>query len=194
MIQTKVMTERFEAVPYQDASEEVKAIYDETMKEMGIPFVLNWFKCQGNSPILLKGNWEKLKSVLLRGDVPMVLKQMIIYNISKERGCNYCTQAHGIFADSMSKALTDEDDFKITDNLGSDIIPNSYKVAVRVVTKAALRPQYMVDQDFEDLVVEGYSRSEIQELLAHADLVNMLNTIADISGIKIDNELTEVRA
>lgn len=32
---------------------------------------------------------------------------------------------------------------------------------------------------------------EVQELMAQADLVNMLNTIADVSGIKIDNELLE---
>ncbi|HCV81390.1 MAG TPA: alkylhydroperoxidase, partial [Zunongwangia profunda] len=36
-----------------------------------------------------------------------------------------------------------------------------------------------------------FSNAEIQELMAQADLVNMLNTIADVSGIKIDNELLE---
>ncbi|MEE3148197.1 MAG: carboxymuconolactone decarboxylase family protein, partial [Bacteroidota bacterium] len=34
----------------------------------------------------------------------------------------------------------------------------------------------------------------IQELMAQADLVNMLNTLADVSGIKIDNELMEAQA
>jgi alkylhydroperoxidase family enzyme len=38
----------------------------------------------------------------------------------------------------------------------------------------------------------GFDQAEIQELMAQADLVNMLNTIADISGIKIDNELLEI--
>ena len=40
----------------------------------------------------------------------------------------------------------------------------------------------------------GFDEEEVQELMAQADLVNMLNTIADISGIKIDNELLEAKA
>ncbi|WP_255554240.1 hypothetical protein [Mesonia aestuariivivens] len=35
---------RFPIISYQDASEEVRAIYDDTMKTLQIPFGLNWFK------------------------------------------------------------------------------------------------------------------------------------------------------
>tara|TARA_B100001109_G_scaffold254720_1_gene255275 strand:+ start:4682 stop:5242 length:561 start_codon:yes stop_codon:yes gene_type:complete len=183
----------FEKVSYEAASEEVKAIYDETMKEMNIPFVLNWFKCQGNNAELLRGNWEKLKSVMLRGSIPMILKQLIIYNISKERGCEYCAQAHGVMADSMSSALNDNPDFRVTENMDSTSIPPSYKAAIRIITNSALNPASTSEDDFEALQDEGFSDDEIQELFAHADLVNMLNTVADISGIKLDNELMEAQ-
>ena len=55
---------RYKIVSYEEASPEVKSIYDESMKEMGLPFVLNWLKCQGSNATLLKGNWEKLKNLL----------------------------------------------------------------------------------------------------------------------------------
>ncbi|MEK6476183.1 carboxymuconolactone decarboxylase family protein [Catalinimonas sp. 4WD22] len=184
---------RFSTVEFADASPEVRAIYSDTMKEMGIPFVLNWFKCQGSNPTLLRGNWEKLKSSLLRGNVPFILKQLIIYNISQKKGCKYCAHAHGLMADSMSKTLTDEEGFKVTENMGSDFIPSSYKSAIRIVTEAALYPTNTTDEDFEELRDEGFSEHEIQELMSLADLTNMLNTIADISGIKIDNELMETK-
>lgn len=184
---------KFQVVEYNDASDEVKTIYDETMKELNIPFVLNWFKCQGNNATLLKGNWEKLKSVMLRGNIPMVLKQLIIYNISKKRGCDYCAQAHGIMADGMSSALSEEEGFRATQNMDSAHIPSSYKKAIKIVTDAALSPASVSDTDFDELRDEGYSDEEIQELFAHADLVNMLNTVADISGIKLDNELMEAQ-
>ena len=184
---------RFSIVEYDEASDSVKAIYDETMKEMSIPFVLNWFKCQGNNPTLLRGNWEKLRASLLLGDVPFVLKQLIIYNISQKKGCNYCAHAHGLMADSMSKTLTDEEGFQLTENMGSDYIPSSYKTAIQIVTEAALDPGATSDEDFEELRDEGFSEQEIQELMGLADLTNMLNTIADISGIKIDNELMETK-
>lgn len=168
-------------------------IYDETMREMGVPFVLNWFKCQGSNATLLRGNWAKLKSTMLIGKVPFILKQLIIYNISKSKGCLYCTQAHGIIADSLSKSITGDDRIKLTENLQSDHIPASYKVALKVVTRAALHPSTIHDADFEELRDEGFSNEEIQELMSLADLTNMLNTLADISGIRIDNELMEAK-
>lgn len=184
---------RFKIVEYAEANPETRLIYDETMKRMGIPFVLNWFKCQGNNPTLLKGNWEKLKSTMLEGTIPFILKQLIIYNISQKKGCKYCAHAHGIMADSLSKTLTDQEGIKLTENMESDYIPSSYKTAIYIVTKAALDPKDVTELDFEELRDEGFSEREIQELLALADLTNMLNTLADISGIKIDNELMETK-
>ncbi len=185
---------RYQLVSLEDASEPVRAIYEDTMKTLQIPFVLNWFKCQGSNVNLLNANWTKLKYTLMTGDIPNVLKQVIIYNVSKKRNCSYCSTAHGIFADSMSAMVSENENFKITDDLDSPLIPESYKVAIDVVTKAALNHQNINDEDFNKLQNAGFNLNEIQELMAQADLVNMLNTIADVSGIKIDNELLEATA
>lgn len=182
---------RFKIVSYDEATPEVQAIYNEAMQSLQIPFVLNWFKCQGGNATLLRGNWEKLRSTLLEGQVPNILKQLIIYNVSKERKCDYCAQAHGIFADSMSKMITDDETFKPTADLNSPVLPKSYRAAIRIATKAALHTASVTEADFDELAQEGFSDDEIQELMAQADLVNMLNTIATISGIKLDNELLE---
>ncbi|MDR5590750.1 carboxymuconolactone decarboxylase family protein [Christiangramia sp. SM2212] len=182
---------RFKMVSYEQASPQVQDIYDDTKKTLQLPFVLNWFKCQGDNELLLKGNWSKLKNTLMEGQVPNVLKQLIIYNVSKERGCNYCSHAHGIFADSMSSMISDDEGFRATQSFNSPSMPVSYKTAIQVVTKAALNHSQISDEDFDKLEQAGFTPKEIQELMAQADLVNMLNTIADVSGIKIDNELLE---
>jgi len=189
----EIIDSRYQIVAFDEASPEVQEIYRDTMQTMQIPFVLNWFKCQGTNAILLKGNWEKLKSTLLLGTVPNVLKQLIIYNVSDKRSCDYCAKAHGIFANSMAKMIDDRIDFDITENMDSSLIPQSFKVAIEVVTKAALDHKGISDEDFQELYEVGFSQNEVQELMAQADLVNMLNTIADLSGIKIDNELIEVQ-
>jgi len=181
---------RFGLVSYEDASPAVQAIYDDTMKTLQLPFVLNWFKCQGKNPTLLYGNWTKLKNTLMEGVVPNVLKQLIIYNVSSKRGCNYCSQAHGIFANSMKEDISKDPEYKATD-LESPKLPQSYKTAIQVVTFAALNPSEVGDQEFDQLASAGFSPEESQELMAQADLVNMLNTLADISGIRLDNELAE---
>lgn len=139
---------RFKMIFYEEASPEVREIYDDTKKTLQLPFVLNWFKCQGDNALLLKGNWSKLKNTLMEGQVPNVLKQLIIYNVSKERGCNYCSHAHGIFADSMSSMISEEEGFRATQSLNSPTMPVSYKTAVQVVTKAALNHSEISDEDF----------------------------------------------
>ena len=191
MISMETNSTRYPIIDYKSASSEVQYIYDDAMQTLQLPFVLNWFKCQGSNPTLLKGNWAKLKNTLMEGEVPNVLKQLIIYNVSKLRGCQYCAHAHGVFADSMASMLSEDPEFKPTENMDSPHIPSSYKAAISVVTKAALHPQQIEEVDFKKLQNAGFSPAEIQELMAQADLVNMLNTIADISGIKVDNELME---
>lgn len=186
------ITSRYGMVDYANASQEVKAIYEDTMQTLQLPFVLNWFKCQGSNAVLLRGNWIKLKSTLVEGEVPNVLKQLIIYNVSKTRGCEYCAHAHGIFANSMSSMISEEPGYKATD-LDAPQLPNAYKAAINIISKAALHAQDISNTDFEELSACGFSPSEIQELMAQADLVNMLNTMADISGIKVDNELLEAQ-
>lgn len=186
------MKNTFSLIPYETASTEVQLIYDDTRKTLGIPFVLNWFKCQANNPTLLKGNWAKLKSTLCEGNVPNIIKQLIIYNVSVERKCAYCAEAHKVFANMMGKSLNDDESFLITENMESDAVPESYKIAVKVVSEAALNDGQVGNDDFEKLKKAGFTDSEIQELFAQADLVNMLNTIANISRIKIDAEIVEL--
>lgn len=180
----------FVLVSYDEASPDVRSIYDETMREMGISFVLNWFKCQGGNATLLRGNWEKLRATMLRGNIPFVLKQLIMYNISHQKGCTYCAHAHGVIANSLgSTILGTETNLRITENLDSELIPPAYKAAIQITTACALDPGSTSDHHFEKLSDEGFTLEEVQELMALADLTNMINTIAEIAGIGIDREL-----
>ncbi len=192
MVATPNVESIFSIVDYDEATPEVQAIYADTMKSLGLPFVLNWFKCQGRNAGLLKGNWMKLKSTLIEGNVPNIIKQLIIYQVSSERNCKYCAQAHRIFANLMGKSLSDNPSFMVTDDMDSELIPNSYKVAVSVITEAALQSGNINEEHISRLYEAGFSEAEIQELFAQADLVNMLNTIANVSGIQMDTELTEL--
>ena len=183
------MQQRLKHVTYEEAGPELREIYDDTMKVMGLPFVIRWFQVQGSNVELLRGNWAKVKGALFEGDIPMLLKQLIIYQVSRTRGCNYCAFIHGLTADMLGSELCSDDGFKVSENLDSTYIPTSYKTAIRIVSRCALDPASASDEDFEDLRDEGFSEAEIQELLAQADIANMLNTIADTSGIEIDPEL-----
>ncbi len=179
--------QRFPIVEYDDANDEVKRIYDEVVEQMGVPFVPNWFKCQGSNATLLAASWAKVRATLLEGKVPRVLKELILHHVSEKRGCTYCAVAHGMMADSMGGQLCQNADFKLTADLQSEYIPASYQTAVHVVSKCALDPTSTSNDDFEALQRVGFSEEEVHELMAQADLVNMLTTIADIAGVPLDD-------
>lgn len=180
----------FQIVEYEDANDELRGIYDETMQTLSAPFVLNWFKCQGANPKLLRGNWEKVKGTLVEGTIPPLLKQLILYKVSKERNCRYCTFVHKSSADRLGRDQIQEDgDFAISENITNQYLPTSFTTAIRIVSKCALDPGATTDEDFEELYEEGFSVAEVQELMAQADMVNLFNTMSDVSGIPIDQEL-----
>lgn len=178
---------RFPLVEYQDASAEVQLIYDDILKYHH--FVPNWFKCQASNPGILKGNWAKVKVNLFVGEVPLILKQMILLSISRARGCKYCVAIHAHSLKLLSAELNGGKIFDLPDNLDSFLIPSSYKVAVDVVTRIGMNPQSTSAGDIQELADEGFSTPEIQELIAQADLAIFINTFSDIAGIPVDEEI-----
>lgn len=182
----------FSIISYDKASPRVQEIYDDIIKTLKIPFVLNWYKCQGNNPTLLAGNWAKVKSTLIEGKIPLLIKLLIIYNVSTKRNCIYSAEVHGVFANMIGKELSPDDEFLITENMDGDQVPHSYKVAIDVVSEVALKNGQVNPAHFDKLVSAGFDEEEILELFAQADLVNMLNTLANVSGVKVDAEIVEL--
>ena len=136
-------------VEYSDASPEVRAVYDEIMATMGAPDVLNTLKALGHNPRVLRGVWSMLKATLIEGEIPELLKQLILFRISIVAGNEYCT---------------------------------SFPVAIDIVARASLEPKSVEDPDWEfeeELRDEGFSESEIDELLAVGYFSVMMNMLTD---------------
>jgi alkylhydroperoxidase family enzyme len=169
-------------VEYKDASPEIQAIYDEVMEVIGSPDVFNFLKAFGNNEKVLRAFWSMLRYTLLEGDVPALLKQLILFKISVEYGNAYCASLHGRTVLRMDPTIAYEELMAMSDGGNMDI-PASYGVAIEVVTQMALRPKTVKAEDFdfeEQLRNEGFSEQEIEELIAIAGLGVLLNTIMDI--------------
>ena len=156
-------------VDYDDASPEVQALYDDIMSTMGVPGVLNSLKALGNNPIILRGVWAMLKSTLIEGEIPELLKQMILFKISVIAGNEYCTSLHAHAALNLDPTLTYDDLKTLIDGECSANMPPSYSVAIDIVSRVSLESKTIGDEewDFEEqLRDEGFSEKEIDELLA----------------------------
>jgi alkylhydroperoxidase family enzyme len=173
-------------VEYEDASPEVQAIYDEIMTTMGLPGVLNSLKVLGHNPVILRGVWSILKATLIQGEIPELLKQMILFKISVIAGNEYCTSLHAHAALNLDPTLTYDDLMTLIGGDCSANMPPSFPIAIDIVSRASLEPKSIddTDWDFEDqLRDEGFSESEIDELLAVGYFSVMMNMLVDAYDI-----------
>ena len=86
---------RLANVEYEDAAPEIQAVYDEIMEISGTPDVWNMLKMFGHNEMALRAMWGMLHYTVLEGELPALLKQLVLFNISVKYGNDYCTSLHG---------------------------------------------------------------------------------------------------
>lgn len=93
-------------VDYEDANEEVRAVYDDIMTTRGIDFIPNFWRTIANHPPLLRRTWETLKEIMAPGALDPLTKEMIAIAVSATNGCEYCVRSHT--ASARALGLTDD--------------------------------------------------------------------------------------
>lgn len=92
-------------VEYEDAGEEVRAVYDDIMATRGVDWINNFWKALAQDPATLKRTWESIKQVMAPGALDPLVKEMIYVAVSVTNGCEYCINSH--MAGARSKGMTD---------------------------------------------------------------------------------------
>ena len=85
-------------ISYDDASEEVRTVYDDIKRTRKIDQVSNFWMAIANHPPTLRRTWESLKEVMVDGALEIRFKEMIYLVISINNGCEYCQVSHGVAA------------------------------------------------------------------------------------------------
>ena len=95
-----------ELVEYENASSEVREIYDDIMATRKIDWVNNFWKALAVQPELLRRTWNGVKEVMAPGAIDALTKEMIYIAVSITNGCRYCINSHT--AAARNKGLTEE--------------------------------------------------------------------------------------
>ncbi|HXY78022.1 MAG TPA: carboxymuconolactone decarboxylase family protein [Candidatus Acidoferrales bacterium] len=95
----------FGLIEYEDASPEVRAVYDDIMATRKTDHVNNFWKVIAHDPATLKRTWESIKQIMAPGALDPVTKEMIYVAVSVTNQCNYCIASHTISA--QKKGMTD---------------------------------------------------------------------------------------
>ncbi|MFZ2405730.1 MAG: carboxymuconolactone decarboxylase family protein [Methylobacter sp.] len=75
------------------------AIFNEIGRAFGC--IPNLFQAYAKHPPLLGANWNKVKSILMKGNLTRLHKEIMALLVSHDNGCTYCTAAHSAALKSM---------------------------------------------------------------------------------------------
>src|SRR6202049_2686493 len=97
----------FGLIEYQDATPEVRAVYDDIMATRKTNWINNFWKAIAHDPATLKRTWEDIKQIMAPGALDAVTKEMIYVAVSVTNQCNYCIASHTVSAQKagMSNAM-----------------------------------------------------------------------------------------
>ena len=93
-------------VEYEDASPEVRAVYDDIMETRKLRWIADFWKVIAQDPATLKRTWESMKQTMGPGAIDPIAKELIFVAVSIANGCEYCTTAHT--ATARAKGATPE--------------------------------------------------------------------------------------
>ena len=84
----------FGLIEYQDASPEVRAIYDDIMSTRKTDWINNFWKALAHDPVTLRRTWQSIKEIMAPGALDPLTKEMVYVAVSVTSQCGYCIASH----------------------------------------------------------------------------------------------------
>jgi AhpD family alkylhydroperoxidase len=81
-------------IEYQDASPEVRAVYDDIMATRQTDWINNFWKALSHDPATLRRTWLSVKEIMAPGALDALSKEMIYLAVSASNQCGYCIASH----------------------------------------------------------------------------------------------------
>jgi AhpD family alkylhydroperoxidase len=92
-------------IEYEQASPEVRAVYDDIMTTRKVDWINNFWKVLARDPVSLKRTWESIKQIMAPGALDPLTKEMIYVAVSVTNQCGYCIASHA--AAARKRGMTD---------------------------------------------------------------------------------------
>jgi AhpD family alkylhydroperoxidase len=93
-------------IEYADASQEVRAVYDDIMATRKTDYINHFWKALANDPATLRRTWESIKQIMAPGALDALTKELIYIAVSVSNQCPYCIASHT--ASAEGKGMTGE--------------------------------------------------------------------------------------
>jgi uncharacterized peroxidase-related enzyme len=178
---------RFPLVDPREATNPVvRDVYAEIERELGFGIVPNVFRALAGRPAMLRATWDLFRAVVLEGELPRVIKEMIGIIVSAANRSEYALRVHlhslgvqGVGQAALA-ALAE----------GAEEVPGmapSVAALLRIAYIAAHQgPLAVSEADLEPARAEGITDEEIGEAFAAIDLFQYVNSFTDLARVPLD--------
>jgi len=92
-------------IEYENATAEVRAVYDDIMTTRQTDWINNFWKALANDPVTLRRTWLSIKEIMAPGALDACTKEMIYLAVSATNQCAYCIASHT--ASARKAGMTD---------------------------------------------------------------------------------------
>jgi uncharacterized peroxidase-related enzyme len=178
-------------LPPEEASDDARVVYEDFYRRMSFPSPPNFIMTQGHSPAVARGTWGLVRNILVLGEIPRWMKEMIFVAISNDRNCRYCTAAHVACCRMLG----------VDPKLLQDLVKNVNLIAepyLRDILLFALKcshsPQSLTEEDFDKLRAHNLKQSQIVEIIGMSALAVYANIMADATAMSADEMFTTIGA
>src|SRR3990167_6557863 len=166
---------RISILEKDETSKDVQEIYAEIEDAFGkIP---NLFKTYAHFPPLLKANWNKVRAIMMQGNLRRKTKEAIALLVSKDNSCAYCVAAHTAALKSIG--VTEKEINIIESEIEKSTFTEKERELIAFVRKANKDPNKITNKEFDDLRNTGASDSEIVEALGVMEIFTAFNKFLD---------------
>ncbi len=173
---------RISVVEKNEVSEDVQEIFTEIESAFGK--VPNLFKTYSHFPPLLKANWDKVKALMMQGNLSRKTKEAIAVLVSKDNSCSYCVAAHTSALKSIG--VTGKEIEIIENDIEKSDFTEKERKLIIFARKANKDPNRITDEEFEGLKKTGATEPEIVEALGVMEIFTAFNKFLDSLNVEVD--------
>jgi AhpD family alkylhydroperoxidase len=81
-------------IEYENATAEVRAIYDDIMATRRTDWINNFWKALAHDPATLRRTWLSIKEIMAPGALDALTKEILYLAVSASNQCGYCIASH----------------------------------------------------------------------------------------------------
>src|SRR5512145_2080952 len=81
-------------IEYEQATPDVRAIYDDIMATRQTDWINNFWKALAHDPATLARTWQSVKTIMTPGALDALTKEMVYLAVSATNLCGYCIASH----------------------------------------------------------------------------------------------------